>query len=99
MRARREVTRTNGNFQSKPVVGHSDIYWVASLYSFARGATTSANRSNSASRFTCNPPEPTSFLARPITPIPSPGRSQSPGNQHPAPRVFGSNEKYLTLLD
>src|SRR5947209_20329049 len=61
MRARREVTRTNGNFQSKPVVGHSDIYWVASLYSFARGATTSANRSNSASRFTCNPPEPTSF--------------------------------------
>lgn len=70
-----------------------------SLHSFAGGSTTSANRSNSAFRFAFNPPEPTSFSAHPITPIPSPGRPSSPGNQDPAPRVFGSNEEYRTLLD
>jgi hypothetical protein len=70
-----------------------------SLYSSVGGSTTSANRSNSTFRFTFNPPEPTSSSAHPITPIPSPGRSPSPGNQDPAPRVFGSNEEYRTLLD
>jgi hypothetical protein len=70
-----------------------------SLYSFVGGSATSANRSNSAFRFTFSQPEPTSFSAHPITPIPPPGRSPSPGNQDPAPSVFGSNEEYRTILD